>query len=265
MEGVVLHLYGFVLASLRLPWLTGIDPETAVFLIPCGDVSCAVSRVREAAYAAPAAGDDSDPTAWLTARALRHHNVITQLHAAGGVLPLKFGTICRDEADVRSLLADLHDTLTNLLVTVAQKDEWTLKISADPAAIAERRERESPAFAALRQAEAAMPEGRAYFARKQRAQAAATGVAAWLAVLDDAICERLAQLAVPVIRTERAGSGGIRDTALLVDRGSMDGIAGALAALQDEHAWCGLSFALSGPWAPYSFVPALDRPHSVGK
>ena len=260
----LLYLYGFVSAAAQLPPLEGIEPGATVFLVRSQDLACAASVVNADDYRPGGDGDRAERAAWVTARAVRHHEVVAKLHQAGGVLPLKFGTTCASDRDVRGLLDELADTLRDLLATIARSDEWTVKMSADIPAITERVERETPSLAAMRAAENALPEGRAYFARKQRARAVGEQVARVLGQIEDAVCDRLSEAGHAVARPRRAADGSVRDladAAVLVDRTGLDALKATLAALQAEHAASSLSFTLVGPWPPYSFVAALPRKH----
>ena len=266
MEGVarpfadtVLYLYGFVRASAPVPPLAGLEPGSRVFLVAAGDLACAASEVPAQIYQseqrAPERGE------WLTRRAIQHHEIIQVLHAAGGVLPLKFGTLCQSLEDAKAMLDDVRPAIGELLERFAGKDEWTLKSEVDATAIASLIERESGALIALREREAALPEGRAYFVRKQRMRLVATLISERLAVLEDAVGDRLGRLGVPLVRTRRAPenpTNALTDAPLLVDRGALDAVKETLIDLQAEHADCGVSFTLVGPWPPYSFVPALS-------
>jgi hypothetical protein len=266
MEGVarplaetVLYLYGFVRASAPVPPLAGLEPGSRVFLVAAGDLACAASEVPAEIYRseqrAPERGE------WLTRRAIQHHEIIQALHAAGGVLPLKFGTLCQSHADVSALLDDVRPAIGQLLERFAGKDEWTLKSAVDTTAIASVIERESASVTALRERESALPEGRAYFVRKQRIRLMASLISERLAVLEDAVGDRLGRLGVPLLRMRRSPenpSNALTDAPLLVDRDALDAVKEALIDLQTEHAACGVSFTLVGPWPPYSFVPALS-------
>lgn len=255
----ILYLYGFVRASAPMPPIAGIEPGSTVFLVAVGDAACAASYVPGSIYQSPEPRV-APPSEWLTRRAVRHHEVIEALHATGGVLPLKFGSLCQTGDDLRDLLNDLRPAIADRLDRVAGKDEWTLKSTVDAEAIAGQIERESTQVIALHEREAALSEGRAYFVRKQRMRLVATLISERLAALEDAVGDRLARLDIPVVRMRRSPDSppaALIDAALLVDRQCLDRLKETLIDLQVEHAACGLRVTLVGPWPPYSFVPAL--------
>jgi Gas vesicle synthesis protein GvpL/GvpF len=253
--GTELHyLYGFLRSSTALPALEGVEPGAMVSAVICGDLACAVSLVPADAYRQPGHARDER---WLAPRALRHHDVLSALHRVTTVLPLRFGSLCGTEDDVRAILAERHGALLNLLATFDGRDEWTLRMAADTAAIVDRCERESPELQALREREAGIPEGRAYFLRKHRASRAATLVSDTMAAIEDAVLERLARLALPIVRGRRLTPRAFADAAVLVGRGALPALKEALVDLEGEQAWCELRFALVGPWPAYSFAPAV--------
>ena len=261
MEGViacdddpVVYLYGFVPRATAMPPIEGVEPDSPVFFIESGDLACAASLVPSHRYAHPHDGQTAEQAEWVTRRALRHHEVLGRLQASGAVLPLKFGATCPTANDVRLLLQDRRGAITELLEKFAGKDEWTLKITVDDAAVAARCEAESPELMALKQAEASLPEGRAYFARKQRLKITAALVAESIAAVEDAAYRRLARLDIDIVRSSRNTAA-----ALLVPRSTRDALETALAELQAEHADCGLAFELVGPWPPYSFATTLGQ------
>ena len=113
---------------------------------------------------------------------------------------------------------------------------------------------------ALQECVAALPEGRAYFVRKQRARLVTTLTSERLAALEDAIDDRLAPLGIPLVRLRRtpeSPAAALTDAGLLIAPGSLERLKETLIDLQAEYAGFGVGFTLVGPWPPYSFVPAL--------
>lgn len=259
MEGLgghLLYLYGFVRPSMAVPRIEGVEEGSDIFLIESADariapadVACAASLVPAEAYERAPGERPAEQLEWVTPRALRHHAVVGALHAAGTVLPLQFGAVCRTADDVRQLIADLQPVLSDLLDKLHNKDEWTLRATADDAVITARCEA-APQVMALKAVESGLTDGRAYFARKQRAKVLADLVAGTIASAQEDAYARLAPLAADVRQTSR-------HSALLVDRTAFDDVASRLAELQAVQAGLGLTFELVGPWPPYSFAPAL--------
>jgi Gas vesicle synthesis protein GvpL/GvpF len=254
-QGLASHyLYGFLRSSAPLPALEGLERGAPVFAVGSDEVACAVSLVPAVEYQQHGLARDER---WLAPRAMRHHEVLSALHRATAVLPLRFGTLCASGDDVRALLADRSAELMQALASVDGRDEWTLRMTADADAIANRCDRESPVLIELREREAGLSEGRAYFARKQRANTLAVLVSHAMAAIEDAALERVARPCARVVRGRRASMPACAEAALLVARDDLAAIKMTLADVEAEQAWCGLRFALTGPWPVYSFAPAL--------
>jgi hypothetical protein len=246
MAAPLLYLYGFVRAGFDMPALTGVEEASPVFLIEQNTIACAASMV--------AAGDydrrvDSRPDdlEWLQPRAWRHHEVLHQLHLRGGVVPLKFGTLCADAAAARAMLDRLGETIVGLLSRVEDKDEWTLRIGVDDAIVA------------MADCDtAALPPGRAYLARKQLRKAAADRVAACVDDIEAAVCGRLAALGAefahrPRLRRGDDAATSVTESAVLVRRDEFADLESCLRELEDAHG-PRVRFELVGPWPPYSFA-----------
>jgi len=98
------------------------------------------------------------------------------------------------------------------------------------------------------------PPGTAYLARKRLEQALEWEGNQILAALARDAHERLAALSVDARLTRRGRRRAYFDAAYLVARGE-DGLFHAgVADICNDHAGAGLTYELTGPWPPYSFV-----------
>jgi hypothetical protein len=259
----VLYLYGFVRPSADLSRVG--EAGAAVLLVEAGDVACAVSAVPAIDYHLPPdASTAAQQLEWVTPRAWRHHEVLRLLHSSGAVVPLKFGTLCADALHVLALLERLRDPVLGLLARFEGKDEWTLRMRADIEALSLAVQATRPDLIASKDEAARLPEGRAYFARKQLQKATADIVTAMLARVEHDVYERLSAAAIdmaPVDPLPASGSregGVIANAPLLVERGRFAELEAILAQLEQEQADAHLAFELVGPWPPYSFATSLD-------
>jgi Gas vesicle synthesis protein GvpL/GvpF len=246
-----LYLYGIVRHPAELPQCDAIEDGTAVDVIPAGGIACVVSPVRAADYAPAATGRTAaEQLEWVTPRAWRHHEVVSRLHTATTVIPLKFGTLCTGEDDVRAMLERCSEPIGALLNRLRGRDEWTLSIRIDSDCVTGRFERDDGELRELCAAERSLPEGRAYFVRKKRQQRAASLIAAEFAATTDHVHSRIAGVVDGCCDNGRAAPAAT----LLVDRARFGDLTDCLAALEAEHAANALALELRGPWAPYSFV-----------
>jgi hypothetical protein len=247
-----LYLYGIVAYPMALPaHLEAVEDGTSVDLIADAGIACVVSSVRARDYHSSVIGrTTSEQLQWVTPRAWRHHDIVRQLQARTAVIPLKFGTLCNSADDVRDMLARRRMAIAALLGRLAGKDEWTLTIRVDRERVAALVERTDSDLLALGAEEQVLRDGRAYFARKKRQRRLEDLLASHMSSITQMVHERLGNL-VDVCAVEHTQASG---AALLVERLRFSALTQSLADLETEHAVCGLSLELSGPWAPYSFV-----------
>jgi hypothetical protein len=251
-----LYLYGIVANPAPLPSCDAVEDGTTIDVIAGDGAACVVSPVPACNYAAAATGGNAaEQLQWVTPRAWRHHDVVRKLHLTTTVIPLKFGTLCASADDVRRLLRRCAEPIGALLHRFQDRDEWTLSIRFDRARVIERFEREDPELSALCERERLLPQGRAYFVRKQRQQHTDALVGSELAATTAVVYARISGL-VDGWREEK--NAAAPSATLLVERARVDELTACLAAMEHEHASNALELELRGPWAPYSFVDEID-------
>jgi hypothetical protein len=192
-----------------------------------------VDSISEGAVAAFVKRDVAGAPAPDSDSLLHHDRVVFSLMDGGAVLPMRFGSIVREEADVRDMLAQRRDKLERRLEHVRGCVEFGARAT----------------WRSPRQAETDAPAGHAFMLAKLRARSAAR----WLV---DELSSPLAELATDT-RVELCPRD---DTAFaasyLVARdhaGLFEHRARALT-----HATPEATLVLSGPWPPYSFSGDLD-------
>lgn len=257
----VLYLYGFVRPPVNPAALAA--GQADVILVEDGEVACAATVVPAVDYHVPPdATTAAQQLEWVAPRAWRHHEVLRHLHAAGGVVPLKFGTLCSDSQHVREMLRRRRDAIMALLAELEGKDEWTLNTRSDSELLSAVVRHTDPAVAALAADADRLPEGHAYFARKKLQKAIGDAVVARLAAVRQNLHERLVSAAIPFTTADqpRTGTseGTVSTVAVLVPRSRLTELETLLADLEAAHSGAHVTFELVGPWPPYSFAAALE-------
>lgn len=257
-----LYLYGIVRRSaLDLAGVQGVEEGDAVWLVEDGELACAVSAVSRADYSQEALNTRADQLDWLAPRAVRHQQVVHYLQQAGAVVPLRFGTLCATDDDLRRILQARRGPLLQLLAFLQSREEWGVKVFADPDLIGRAIE---PDGRASGETPPVSPGG-AYFLRKKQQQLAEERTMARLGELDGEIYERLLPWAVDVRRRQSQypppdpSRAPVLNLALLVDRDKSAALAELVGRLEADYRSCGVTAELSGPWAPYSFCTGLGR------
>jgi hypothetical protein len=255
-------LYGVVRRSaIDLSRVAGVEGGCDVSLVCEGELACAASPVSRADYGREAVNAPAEQLNWLAPRAIRHQEVVHCLRETGAVVPLRFGTLCPTAEDVRQMLRERHQPLLQLLAFLQGREEWGVKVFADP-------ELAGQATGQLGGATEELPPaspGKAYFLNKKRRKLAHERMILRIAELDREIWERLLPCAVEAWKhpCQDASSGAsqlaVLNAALLLDRDQQAALAQVAGRLEADYRRYGVTVELSGPWAAYSFCGDLGR------
>lgn len=259
----VCYLYGVVLAD-RLPLLEGVAGvgDAPLSFVDADRLVAVVADVARRDFVPPDA--ERADTAWLEKAVRAHESVLERCLDPGPVLPMRFATTVRDDADVRALLREHQIEFTASLERLLGHREWGVKaLLADPAALAQHVLRIRDDLSARDRELVGRSPGTAYLARKRldREIALAGDDVAADAVV--AAYQRLAAASVDALlltdsqpRAERVHL----NAAYLVVEADEAAFEAVVAELDLEHAELGLRYELTGPWPAYNFVDQPERP-----
>jgi gas vesicle protein GvpL/GvpF len=235
--------------------------EAGVFVLPCGGIGAVLSRTRRDEFCGEGAEARLEDLAWLAPRAFRHEAVVEHVMGQSPVLPARFATLFTSLDSLQRFVLEYRDAIRAFFTHLGDQREWAVKGLLDRG-LAGRREAEPPRSANAHNG--APSPGRNYL-RKKRAEAeAGEQMSQWLREACEKAAGELEQQA-SAFRERKLWNPGDSDApaevilnwAFLVP-GSAEADFGRLVTELDErHRSSGLSFALSGPWPPYSFAPAL--------
>lgn len=222
-----------------------------VRLVEHAPLAAAVAEVDLAEF------DDLDTKlndrAWVERKALEHERVLSRLAEGGAVVPLRFGAIYDDLGAVERMLEERYDELAADLARVRGHVELGVKGFVERSRLEELLARE-------RAATPAASPGRAYLERRQVARDVAAEASALVAETARNTHEHLLERSVAgaVSRPHSRELSGRREemflnAAYLVSAGD-ETLRGEVDALDRAYAGLGLSFEVTGPWPPYSFV-----------
>jgi hypothetical protein len=226
-------------------------PVDGIRLVAHGSLAAAVAEVDLAEF------EDLETRlndrAWIERKALEHERVLSRLAENGAVVPLRFGAIYDDVEDVASMLEERCEELAADLERVRGHVELGVKGFVE-------RPRLEEVLAHERAATPAGSPGRGYLERRQAERDVAAEARAVVAEAARNTHERLLERSVAgtVSRPHSRELSGRPDemflnAAYLVPARD-DGLRGEVDALGRAYAGLGLSFEVTGPWPPYSFV-----------
>ena len=249
------YVYGVVDPDAVAPAAGGVEGDVDV--VRQGEVAALVSRVALAEYGDEAVRARLEDPAWLEAKARAHEAVLSAALRGGAVVPFRFLTLYRDEADLRAFLDTRGGALREVLERLRGKVELGVKAFVDADALTRALTEEDSGL----QEPAGAPPGRSYLLRRQRERALADRAANFRAECARACHARLAELAEEAVANPpqpRELSGReeemLLNGAYLVPAGD-ERVPEAVAALGDEYGRYGVSLDLTGPWPPFNFVP----------
>lgn len=209
-----------------------------------------VSEVPERDFAEGPLKAHLEDLDWLTATARAHQGVIDALTAVTTPLPLRLGTVFRDDSGVRVMMEAGEDAFRRTLDRLEGRVEWGVKVYLDTEA--------AEAAATDRPPEKAA-SGRDYL--RQRRTRSRSHEEMWQKAetfarrLHETLSGRAEDFRLHAPQNPTlSGSAGrnVLNAAYLVPRGKSEEFVEAVDRTKDDAP--GLRVELTGPWAAYSFT-----------
>jgi hypothetical protein len=263
-----LYAYGLVGKSPRRLDILGIDKRNKVYPVGGGEVCVMVSEVdidqfqeqvkNLIAELTKNAGAVQSGTGEILQA---HENVIDTLMQETTVVPLKFGTILKDEEAALKMLLDNDDKFKSLLAKFAGKVEWGLKVYADKQVLIRNIMQSEQKFVNLEDKRGKLSKGAAYLLGRKMEEE-----------VQDRVVDQLTQVAEEIFQEcgKDASEAKLNDTlpqkvtgkkkemilnaAYLVEREKGDHLQQRSQNFRDKYAVMGLDLEFSGPWPPYNFI-----------
>lgn len=192
---------------------------------------------------------------WSAAKARAHNAVVSAIGRSESVIPVRMGTIYRDDWRVCQLLLNEHEDIEVALRRVSGREELGVKAFADPKSVAIQRDSIQLQSAESRSRTANRLRRRRLFASHEEARRLAT-------VEADRVHALLLRCAVDGKLKPPPGEGlrgkaeqTVLSGAYLVDGDVVDRFMETVTAL--ERSTVRIRLEVTGPWPPYSFAEDL--------
>lgn len=263
-----LYAYGVVEQDLWPPDISGIDQENEVYAVTGRGISVIVSKVNlnqfqeqvKSLFTELTQGDGAIPVG--AGEILQAHEAVIEVIMQNGIiLPLKFGTILKDESAALTMLQEHEGEFKDLLVKLDGKVECGLKVYADRQVLRKHMLQDKPERAALEGEREQLSKGAAYLLRRKSEEEMKDQVAARLAQICELIFQAVVQDATEArlsdaLPYKMAGKKKemVLNAVYLVKREKMPQIYQKVKNLTEEYAGMGIELACSGPWPPYNFT-----------
>ena len=217
-------------------------PDVEVRTVEYGDLVAVVSDAAPGAY---------DIT---RANLMAHQRVVEESMRHSDVLPVAFGTVARNDRDVREkLLRREHDELQDHLAYVQGRVELGLKVLWNRDHLFAEIVAERDDIRALRDHLAGRPPDSAYYERIQLGELTNAAIGDKRERDAEAVLDRLSPLAVDLHMNGLLTDMMIVNASFLVDRDRIQAFDAEVQQLGELHAER-LVFQYVGPLPPYSFV-----------
>lgn len=217
-------------------------PDVEIRTVECGDLAAVVSDAPTAAF---------DIT---RDNLMAHQRVVEASMRRSDVLPVAFGTVARNDQEVREkLLRREHDGLQDHLAYVRGRVELGLKVLWNRDHLFAEIVAERDDIRRLRDRLADRPPDSAYFERIQLGELTNAAIVEKRDRDAEAVLEELRPLAVDLELNRLLTDMMVLNASFLVDRDHIHAFDNQVQQLGDRHAER-LIFQYVGPLPPYSFV-----------
>jgi hypothetical protein len=223
-------------------------------------LAAVVSAVPLADYGEDALQARLNDPAWTAIRAMRHEKVVEHFAARATVVPLRFGTIYLERANVRQMLAQRGPELSAAIERLRGREEWGINILCDRQKLLETITSLSPRLRALEEQAASASPGQSYLMRKKIDSMRVDEARAEMKRAAAKIESELARLSDGAARLRALKDEGgehhdlVAKLAFLVARTRFEEFRAAAERLAQEHASAGFQLELTGPWPAYNFA-----------
>lgn len=263
-ENGALYVYGFIRADDSLEiGAPAVDGESDVKTLRLGEIAAVVSPIELEEFQGPEAEARLEDLDWMTRRALRHEAVVEEVMHSRPVLPLTFGVVFSRERALSEAVDPHRREIAAFIDSIADKEEWAVKVYADPRKLREGVERSEDYRARLGE----LPEspGARYFHEKRlrreldrlaESERSERVERIRQALLPSAVASKNVRL----LSREMTGRQDdmVLNVALLVAADQVERFHQKVRELEDTHGPLGLTIEATGPWPPYNFCPSLQ-------
>jgi hypothetical protein len=263
-----LYAYGIVSRSPEHLDLLGIDKKHKVYPVAGRNICVMVSQIDIDQFQMQVKNLSSELTknaGTLGSRAVEilqaHEDVIDILMQDTTIVPLKFGTILKDEKAASKILQDHEEEFKALLAKFCGRVEYGLKVYADKQVLMKQLVQVDPKFASLEEKREKLSRGVAYLLERKREEELKDHLAAQLDQVTEAILQALGKDAsetkqnnILLRKVTEKKKEMILNAVFLVEREKAADFCEQGKRFMEQYEFMELDYEFSGPWPPYSFT-----------
>lgn len=247
--------------------IKGIDEKQGVFIFAYKDLEAVISKVSLEEFGSEAIQIRAqNDLKWIKEKAVIHESVIEEVMKNNGetvnVIPMKFGTIFKEEKNLKQTLNRHYEQFKVTLEKLKGKQEWSIKAYFVDKKKFEQVIKEKSKIIKEKEKEITnLPEGMAYFMENELKELFSKETDAELKKIRREIFEKFK------IYAEEAKEGKILEKELtgrpepmilnasyLIKKEKLEDFKTEIKETNEQLSSKGLGLEYSGPWPPYNFV-----------
>lgn len=255
-------IYTYCLTRKAIPRfsLSGIDKQK-IYQLSWQDLTAIVSKVKYKDFKQKALIKNLKRPKWAEAKIRTHAAVVQKVMEKQTVLPLKFGTIFKNDTGVKKMLRASQAKFTALLNKFKDKQEWGVKIYADSQKLRQFLKKTDEDFNKIKRRAEQASSGQNYLLEKKAAEELEEKVAE---TINHCVNKIYSSLGLKSLQSRLSknlpfnATGKNKDMILnsvfLVDKGHFNKFNQSLNKMLTQYKQFNLEAELSGPWPVYSFL-----------
>lgn len=237
----------------------GIDGENAIGRVVHEGLQAIVSSVSRELFSREQLQKNMSDIAQLERMVRSHADIVRSIESGGGVVPMRFCTVCEDADDVLQFLKKHSKGIIEVLDEVKGAYEWGVKVFCDATRLQSLAEVDDGESAS------AVITGTSFLLKKKRTLQLKKNLSTLKIQCADECHHRLEPHAVnsqmaSIQGKEITGRSDdmIFNGAYLVKKQHTNDFRNTVARLARHYVEQGFDIVSSGPWPPYHFVNELD-------
>lgn len=240
---------------------TAFSEENPLLILVFRDIAAVLCEISLEEFTGQGAEARMQDLAWIGPKALEHESVIEQVMQFSPVFPARFGTIFLSFERVKELIANHHELISRFLDRMIDKDELAVKAFLD-----RTKAKEEIASGMIASQEGALSHspGMRYIQEKRIRLAAERELSNRLSEICADVWKHLRRCAAEYVERKVLPTGSaeaegemVFNWAFLVPKSELVEFRSIVERANKDYTSRGLVFQCSGPWPPYSFIPAL--------
>jgi adenylate kinase family enzyme len=237
-----------------------------IFTIPYQDLEAVASEVSLEEFGSEEIQRKAqEDLKWIKEKAQLHEQVVEEAMKKGdeilSIIPMKFGTIFKTKEKLEETLKKYYSKFKKTIESLAEKQEWTVKVYLNRRAFQEEVKKVSPVIREKEKEIAQYPEGMAYFMQKQIDDVVSKEANKVLQDYGKNFFEDLkkyveASTKGKILEKELTGKTlpMVLNMIFLVSKEKLEDFVKEIDKLNRDYKPQGFNFEYSGPWPPYNFI-----------